>query len=66
MKELLDESLFPSLGRIGRGQFAQIHRCGQPIEGRRAGCSELMWMQEQSFLCIAVCCASVLFLFPVY
>ena len=34
MKELFDEKMFPSLGRIGRGQFAQIHRCSQPVEGK--------------------------------
>ena len=33
MKELFDERSYESLGRIGRGQFAQVHRCSQPLEG---------------------------------
>ena len=37
MKSLFDENLYPSLGRIGKGQYAQIHRCNQPVEGELVG-----------------------------
>eukprot|EP00803_Ostreobium_quekettii_P006317 evm.model.scf_164.3 EVM.evm.TU.scf_164.3 scf_164:46260-50090(+) len=39
MKELFDERSYESLGRIGRGQFAQVHRCSQPLEGGPATCA---------------------------